>query len=223
MFIMGSGGHTTEMVSMIERSIRPMGGMYRRYIVNEDDGMTRERVKDLEERIGNRFAEIGEHPGLFDIKEVQRARKVHQSWLTTPLSAARSLWSVFAILFSSDSVAAAAGGDTRAAAAWRFPGVVVTNGPGTGFLFLLAAHLLKIARCVPEDYMNGIFVESFAKVRTLSLTGKLIHWTNVADRFIVQHRPVADRYGKELGEYFVVTPAEPHVPFVAAEEEGDKE
>ena len=100
MFIMGSGGHTTEMLSMIERSIWPAFGMYRRYVVNEGDRMSYQRVVTLETRMGEVFAAQGLNPGLFDIVEVKRARRVHQGWLTTPLSAALSLVSIVRIILA---------------------------------------------------------------------------------------------------------------------------
>ena len=231
MFIMGSGGHTTEMLSMIERSIRPAVGMYRRYVINEGDAMTRQRVMALEARLGRAFAAAGADLdlGLFDVVEVRRARRVHQSWLTTPLTALLSLVSVFRALlsaglpFEGGARSLAVGRDAA-----RFPGVVVTNGPGTGFLFAAAAHLLKVAGLAPEHRLRALYVESAAKVRTLSLTGRLLGWTGMADLFVVQHAGLllagGGGDGVVLGENFVVTPARPRVrPVVlpSDEEEGD--
>ncbi|RYP49306.1 hypothetical protein DL769_011087 [Monosporascus sp. CRB-8-3] len=210
MFVMGSGGHTSEMLSMIEHSIDTEIGMFRRYIVNEDDVMTKERIIALEGRIGRRFARINANPGVFDIMEIKRARMVHQSWLSTPISATKSIWSILQAIFAMDGIAMDAGTD----ADWRFPGAVATNGPGTGFLFLAVIHFLKMVRFLPEDHFNTMFVESFARVRSLSFTGKLIHWTNVADFFVVQHEELARRYGKILCRDLVATPAEPPVPFL---------
>ncbi|RYO96424.1 hypothetical protein DL764_007472 [Monosporascus ibericus] len=213
MFIMGSGGHSSEMLSMIESSIDTEIGMFRRYIVNEEDVMTRERIIALEDRIGRRFARINANPGVFDIMEIKRARMVHQSWLSTPISAAKSIWSILQAIFAMDGIAMDAGTDPD----WRFPGAVATNGPGTGFLFLAIIHLLKMVRFLPENRFNTMFVESFARVRSLSFTGKLIHWTNVADVFVVQHEKLAHRYGKILCRDLVATPAEPPVPFLDEE------
>ncbi|RYO76424.1 hypothetical protein DL766_008195 [Monosporascus sp. MC13-8B] len=214
MFIMGSGGHTSEMLSMIEHSIDKEIVTFRRYIVNEDDVMTRERIIALEDRIGRRFARINANPGIFDIMEIKRARMVHQSWLSTPISAAKSIWSILQALLAMDGNAMNGGTDADR----RFPGAVATNGPGTGFLFLAVIHYLKMVRFLPEDQFNTMFVESFARVRSLSFTGKLIHWTNVADVFVVQHEELASRYGKILCRDLVVAPAEPAVPFLEEEE-----
>lgn len=139
MFIMGSGGHTTEIISMIEHSIRPSPGTFRRYIVNEDDGMTKRRILDLEKRIGDRLLHLGEEPGLFDVLEVKRARKVHQSWMSTPYTAVMSIVSIAKILFQECPALM-----EKRRPDWRFPKVVVTNGPGTGFLVLAVIHFCKM-------------------------------------------------------------------------------
>lgn len=221
MFIMGSGGHTTEMLSMIERSIWPAFGMYRRYVVNEGDRMSYQRVVTLETRMGEVFAAQGLNPGLFDIVEVKRARRVHQGWLTTPLSAALSLVSIVRIILAAGTEELGLASDER------FPGVVLTNGPGTGFLFVAAAHLLKVAGLVPEHRLRAIYVESAAKVRTLSLTGRLLRWTGMSDIFVVQHAGLAGDHAEVppehplvLGENFVVTPPSARVlPLVVREDD----
>ncbi len=45
-----------------------------------------------------------------------------------------------------------------------------------------------------------IYIETWAHVTTLSLTGKLFHWFNLADLYVVQHKPLAYKYSK----YFLV-------------------
>ncbi|KAH7021239.1 oligosaccharide biosynthesis protein Alg14 like-domain-containing protein [Microdochium trichocladiopsis] len=240
LFVMGSGGHTAEMLSMIERSIRPLGldskgtrdfgrtRQLRRYIISHGDDMSVRKVQALEADIAARFAAIGADSGAYDIKLVSRARRVHQSWLSTPASFARSILSIGAALFARHSAAAAAAAaaaagrsQTAAAAAVvgvsgpRFPGVIVTNGPATAFAVVLVSHLLRMARLVPQTHMHAIYVESFAKVSTLSLTGKLLYMLDLADQFIVQWPRLREKYPRaQLCMYFSVRPADPVVPVV---------
>lgn len=60
--------------------------------------------------------------------------------------------------------------------------------------------------------MHTVYVESFAKVQSLSLTGRLVHHSDVADLFLVQHASLAQRYGRVLASNFVVRPSEAVVP-----------
>jgi beta-1,4-N-acetylglucosaminyltransferase len=204
MFVMGSGGHTAEMLSMIERSISPSGFMVRRYVVSAGDVMSRTLLLAMEERLSRSFQATGKELGAFDIVEVPRARLVHQSWLTTPLTALQSIFGVSQVLLQ---------GNTHIPG-YKLPGVVVTNGPGTGFIVVAVAHLLRMMSLVPIDRLKTVYVESFAKVRTLSLTGKLLHYFDIVDVFVVQHEPLHQRYGHTLQQYFSVTPA---VPLVSSE------
>ncbi|KAI1506191.1 oligosaccharide biosynthesis protein Alg14 like-domain-containing protein [Biscogniauxia marginata] len=187
LIVCGSGGHTAEMIQMIERSIRPEKSAHRRWVIGRDDENSYHRVMAFERRLLRRFSKQNFESGSFDILCFKRARAVHQSWLTTPFSALMSIHSIFSILITPPF--------PRFDPAFRFPGVIVTNGPGTGFLFLLAARVLKILPVVPRSHMKAIYVESWARVKSLSLTGKLINRCMLADLFIVQSRFLAERWG----------------------------
>jgi len=104
---------------------------------------------------------------------VFRGREVKQSWLSTVFtslqSLAVSLWLV---------------GRLR-------PGVIICNGPGTCVLLCYAAFALRLLGvCQPVI----VFVESFCRVSSLSLSGKLLY--PIADKFVVQWPALADKYGK---------------------------
>ncbi|KAK7740001.1 UDP-N-acetylglucosamine transferase subunit [Diatrype stigma] len=202
-FVMGSGGHTTEMISMIDRSIRSIPGTWRRYVINEDDTLSKNRIIELEEHIAKRLRNIRSDPGRFDIVRVTRARKVHQSWWTTPSTALQSLVTMKRVFLGLDHQGP-----------FQYPRTVFTNGPGTGFIVLLAVHILRIFKAFPDHATKTVFIESFARPRTLSLSGKLIHYLNIADVFLVQWPEVAQRYGKVLGSSFVIRPADPIIPYV---------
>ncbi|KAI0381585.1 glycosyltransferase family 1 protein [Hypomontagnella monticulosa] len=183
--ICGSGGHTGEMLQMISASIRPEGpNAHRRWAIGSEDRVSRHKVLEFERGIGFNFAAMNESPGTFDIVYFTRARKVHQSWFTTPFSALKSLFDILRIL----TIAPEKRPD------YRYPGVIVSDGPGTGFMFLLAAHILKIFRVVNDHALKTIFVESWARVETLSLSGKLVSLLHLADVFIVQNADLATRY-----------------------------
>jgi len=203
LLICGSGGHTAEMIQMAERSIRPEGSSHRRWAVGKDDEKSYLKVMAFERRLLDRFSRHDLDIGTFDIVRFGRARYVHQSWLTTPFTATLSLLDIIHVLSDPPR--------QRPVPELRYPGVIVTNGPGTGFLFLLVARALKLLRVVPTTHMRSIYVESWARVKSLSLTGKLIRRGRLADKFIVQYRFLAGPQDI-LAENLLVMPKHPAVP-----------
>ncbi|KAI8625447.1 oligosaccharide biosynthesis protein Alg14 like-domain-containing protein [Xylariaceae sp. FL1651] len=203
LMVCGSGGHTAEMIQMIERSIGPEKSSHRRWAVGRGDEKSYDKVMVFERRLLDRFERRRLDSGTFDIVCFGRARYVHQSWLTTPFTAILSLLDILRILTTPPC--------QEPDAKLRYPGVIVTNGPGTGFLFLLVARVLRIIRVVPTTYMRTIFVESWARVKSLSLTGKLIRRLKLADLFIVQSRFITGPTDV-LAEYLLVMPQQFRVP-----------
>ncbi|KAI0508269.1 oligosaccharide biosynthesis protein Alg14 like-domain-containing protein [Xylaria bambusicola] len=203
LIICGSGGHTAEMVQMVERSIRPEKSSHRRWAIGKDDEKSYDKILAFEQRLLDRFTRHNLDSGTFDIVRFGRARYVHQSWFTTPFTAILSLLDIIGILSTSPR--------QRPIPTLRYPGVIITNGPGTGFLFLLVARALRFVRIAPVNHMRTLYVESWARVKSLSLTGKLIRSLKLADKFIVQSRYLTDS-NNILAENLLVMPQQPQVP-----------
>ncbi|KAI0008407.1 glycosyltransferase family 1 protein [Xylariaceae sp. FL0662B] len=204
LIVCGSGGHTSEMIKMIKQSIRPEENSHRRWVIATDDKLSFEKVLAFERELGERFGQRGLRCGTFDILYFRRGRAVHQSWFTTPWTSFCSLIYVLRILLTVPSI--------RRIHGLQFPGVIVTDGPGTGFLFLLAAHFLKLFYIAPDQYMKTVFIESWARATSLSLSGKLVCFFELADVFVVQHQDLATRYNKTYTKNMVVMPTSPPVP-----------
>ncbi|KAJ4144352.1 hypothetical protein LMH87_003238 [Akanthomyces muscarius] len=187
LFVLGSGGHTKEMLMMMDDGTCDFGRRFhRRYLVSSGDTMSAHALRDYEASLAALCAARGTDPGTHDAVRVARARRVHQSLLTTPLSALRSLFDIVPVLRRPGR---------------RYPSLVFSNGPATGFFVALAIHVLKMLYVVPEGSMRFVYVESWARVSTLSVTGKLFHYTGLADFFAVQHAQVAARYGiRDVGQ-----------------------
>lgn len=64
--------------------------------------------------------------------------------------------------------------------------MIITNGPATGVIVVLAAKILAFFGIEGNGEMKSIYVESWARVKTLSLSGKLLLWAGLTDRFFVQ-------------------------------------
>ncbi|KAK2002541.1 Alg14-domain-containing protein [Colletotrichum falcatum] len=183
--VLGSGGHTKEMLAMMEIGFPNVPSMHRRYLISSGDSMSLKHLEAFESDL--RTAHGEGQVGTYDKYTVARARKIHQSLLTAPFTALLSVIQIFPLLLSSPF--------QGARSRQQFPDIILTNGPATGFMVGLVAYLLKVFSIVPEDTMQVLYIESWARIRTLSLTGKLFHRTGIADLLLVQHEMVAEAYG----------------------------
>lgn len=127
-------------------------------------------------------------PDHYNIAIVPRARKIHQPLLTTPISALYCLWSCFAPLLAAPPLLP---GSTPTNpyehAAADLPDLIIANGPATAVIVILASLILRffnIKRANSRGKYKTIYAESFARVKGLSLSGKIL--SRVVDRFLVQ-------------------------------------
>ncbi|KAL8318865.1 hypothetical protein RB597_005902 [Gaeumannomyces tritici] len=195
-YILGSGGHTGEISEFIKRSYEGHDNLHRRYIITSGDTHSPNVIAKLETLI--RDTARGQPTGTRDVVRVARARNVHQplwtAWYTSLLSA---LSIVNALIKEPRSRPR-----TTFGADFRYPHVIMTNGPGTGFIVCLVAYVLKLLSVVPADRAKMVYMETWAHINTLSLTGKLFYHSDIADMFIVQHKPLAERIGKPCLQLF---------------------
>lgn len=209
--VLGSGGHTAEMLAML-RGLDVRKWTHRTYVVGSGDAFSARRAREFEAALlvaalgegedeGKERKDDATRPpartslsGSYDVVTVPRAREIHQSILTTPLSSLRCLASCIAVLRRRRSDTPDATGTTTPGTAtpvpapFFFPTLILSNGPATGVIVILASLLLRLLPLplagVPKGSMRTVYVESFARVRALSLSGKLLLGT--VDRFVVQ-------------------------------------
>lgn len=209
LIVLGSGGHTAEMISIlhtlgldyiISRFCGPRGR--RTWVVSEGDGFSADRAQDFEKEI-QEYQKGQGHKGQqgegYDIVVVPRARRVHQSLRSTPVSALWCLWSGVQVLRGRHHDQSSSGTRNKETET-RYPDLILTNGPGTAVIVVLASLLLKIVGLAPLEgsciigkrqieangLMRSIYVESWARVKTLSLSGKILRF--IVGRFLVQWR-----------------------------------
>lgn len=269
LIVLGSGGHTAEMLGIL----RSLGRRYldtrfarRTWVVSSGDAFSTARARDVEaEWESERQMEAKAKGGRsengasldieWDIVTVRRARRVHQSLLSTPVTALGCLW---------DSIGVLAGwnaGDTgnskreqdrrrrrlhtgpSSAEPDQYPDLILTNGPGTAVIIVLASLILLFlglapvktpstlssttaaddARCSgdfhptksasdlanadadadprpPREHgaMRSVYIESWARVRTLSLSGKILRFLGA--RVLVQWEGLAATRMDEGGD-----------------------
>jgi beta-1,4-N-acetylglucosaminyltransferase len=190
--VLGSGGHTAEMMSLV-RDINPTRCKHRTYIVSSGDSFSSSKALEIEKRIQSKHSVPGtpvttqgyydSNTGIWDIKTVPRARKIHQSLFTAPFSSISCLIGCLRALYVTAKTSKVSPG--------QFPGVVATNGPATAVIFIVAALLLKLSGIAPVSKMKIIYVESWARVVTLSLSGKILLRLGICEKFIVQWEALA--------------------------------
>jgi beta-1,4-N-acetylglucosaminyltransferase len=124
-------------------------------------------------------------PEHYTISIIPRARRVHQPLYTTPLTAVKTLLAAFGPLLSSASQPQQK--RTNKGDDANLPTLILTNGPATAVIVILAAYILRffnVRGAESRGLCRTVYVESFARVTRLSLSGKLL--VRVVDRFLVQ-------------------------------------
>jgi len=231
LIVLGSGGHTAEMLSMLRRlPLDPTLYTYRTYVVSSGDGFSASKVVEFEKtlrqkreskggldesgicsedtprlepeqlhRLNENFTDVA-IPRSYIVITIPRARRVHQSFWTAPFTTVKCFWACLNIL-RGVHVEQRSRPKTMIP---RYPDLILTNGPATGVCIVLAAKLIRLLRYVstsltvwhpavlslyegqaPTPYpLRTVFIESWARVTSLSLSGKIL--LPFADRFLVQ-------------------------------------
>ena len=164
--VLGSGGHTKEMLTMLH-GLDPQHYHPIVFVRAASDTRSEGMVKTS-------FISSSSSTSIIKptaILAVPRSRSVGQSWLTTPLTTLQALIASIALV------------------AQQQPDVILCNGPGTCLPICMAGYLLLF---LGVKHVKIVFVESFCRVKSLSLTGRLLY--KVADRFIVQWQGLREKY-----------------------------
>lgn len=178
LIVLGSGGHTAEMISMLTRSAGELWSRIARrtYVVCAGDALSANRARDLEALLV-----AGDKGNCdYEIVTVPRARRIHQPLITTPLSSLRCLVACVRVLRKQG-----------------YPDLIIANGPATATILILASVMLRFIDAGADRTMRTVYVESWARVKRLSLSGRLLCW--IADRVLVQWEQLDGAHGR--GEY----------------------
>ena len=148
--VLGSGGHTKEMLTML-RGLDPQHYHPIVFVRAASDTRSEGMVKtsSFTSSSSSSFTSIMKPTAILT---VPRSRSVGQSWFTTPFTTLQALIASIALV------------------AQQKPDVILCNGPGTCLPICMAAYLLRF---LGVKHVNIIFVESFCRVKSLSLTGRV--------------------------------------------------
>lgn len=188
--VLGSGGHTAEMISLL-RDTNAARYKHRTYVISAGDNFSSTKAQDCEEHIQSKLrpcsqctkpGELDSITGVWDIMVVPRAREIHQPLYTAPIS---SLWCMMGCLKALHKIS------LTSTIHSQYPDIIITNGPATAVIMILSSFLLKFLGLAPIWKMQTVYVESWARVKTLSLSGKVLLWLGIYDRFLVQWEGLA--------------------------------
>lgn len=166
LIVIGSGGHTTEMLSLV-KTLDITKYSPRFYVLALNDTTSEKKVQELEHNWNKDKSQ------LFRLIYIPRSRMVHQTYFTSIFT------TVYSILRSLPVVI-----KTR-------PDLILCNGPGTCISICLASFIL---RCLFIVNTKIIFIESFCRTKTLSLTGKILLY--FADNILVQWPKLKTKYSR---------------------------
>ncbi|CAG8547942.1 8145_t:CDS:2 [Paraglomus brasilianum] len=166
--VLGSGGHTMEMLQLLQGLDYATKYRPRLYIVSSNDTLSVKKARDLETAKGGTEGE-----DKYRIVRIPRARHVGESWLTTPFSVAKALIASTKVVL------------------WETPDLIICNGPGICVPICVISYIHRILG-IKRIYL--IYVESFARVKSLSLSGRLL--IRFVDTFLVQWPYLEGKYSQ---------------------------
>lgn len=154
LIVIGSGGHTTEILGIVKH-LDPSKFSPRIYVLADSDDKSKSKIEEVEKC----FVDTGE----YRLHKIPRSRKVHQSYISSVFT------TLYAIHYSIPVVFLLK------------PDLILCNGPGTCVPICFVSFLARVLH-LSDNVI--IFFESICRVKTLSLTGKILRF--FADRIIVQ-------------------------------------
>lgn len=162
LIVLGSGGHTAEMMTIVKQ-LNKKNYSPRYYILASTDSTSESKVLNIEEPT------TSTSKNDFEIVRIKRSRHVGQSYVTSIFTTLRSIWQCIPLVYHLQ------------------PDLVLCNGPGTCVPICLIAFMLKMLGTI-NVACKIVFIESFCRVKTVSLSGKILIW--IADCFVVQWPPL---------------------------------
>jgi len=157
--VLGSGGHTAEMLKLVQ-TLDKQVYTPRTYFIAQTDKFSQDKLAESETENKD-----------YSVCLIPRSREVAQSYMTSILTTSLSFLHCLPLVLASQ------------------PQLLLVNGPGTCVPLAVIARLLSLARI---SKCKIVFVESLCRVKTLSLTGKILQF--FANEVLVQWPELALKY-----------------------------
>ena len=173
MVVLGSGGHTAEMMQLL-RSMEWEDHVVRCYVVAETDTLSEDKALAFERMLGS-----GVGRGCV-VERVSRSREVGQRYITSVWTTLVALWSALGIVMK------------------HTPRVLLVNGPGTCLPLVVWCRVTSLLGLIAGG-CRVFYVESIARVDHVSLTGRLIYMFGLANGgFYVQWKELHEKLDKSV-------------------------
>lgn len=183
-----SGGHTAEMIALVTK-LDPEWYSPRSYVVAATDALGHKKAAQAEAALlseassaaGSAAAAAKTAPPRPEDQSppvivLPRAREVGQPYLTSVFTTLRALRAAVAVALS------------------QRPDLLLVNGPGTCLPVVVATKAAALLSFGKFCRGKVCYVESIARTRSLSLTGKILYHLRLADLFLVQWPSLAERF-----------------------------
>eukprot|EP00922_Rhytidocystis_sp_ex-Travisia-forbesii_P011104 GHVS01016273.1.p1 GENE.GHVS01016273.1~~GHVS01016273.1.p1 ORF type:complete len:257 (-),score=29.11 GHVS01016273.1:174-944(-) len=171
MVVLGSGGHTKEMLELTSRLNMHMYRLTFVTATTDSTSLSALLHKQSAQQQQQKYKDTASVH--FDLAQIRRSREVGQSYIT-------SCWSSFIAFL-----------DALQLVCKSRPDLLLINGPGTCLPVCYAALFCELILFRP---VKIVFIESFCRVKSLSLTGILVYM--FVDRFIVMWKSLEEKYPK---------------------------
>lgn len=155
MIILGSGGHTGEILIMLSKlNFNKFTDVF--FVSSHNDKSSENKVKET--------IKINDFKNTkFHFEKIYRSRNVGQSFKSSIFTTIYSFFQSLGIILK-----------TR-------PNLVVSNGPGVAVPIIYMGFILKLLFILQE--FKILFIESYCRTTSISLSGKLLQ--PICDKFIV--------------------------------------
>lgn len=165
LIILGSGGHTTEILSMTQHLDSKQYEL--RYCKADTDVTSSDRLRT--------FLKGKDHHPIY-LYSIPRSREVGQSYFSSIATTLKAFVGSFNLI-----------SDVQ-------PQLILCNGPGTCIPLCFAARCIQLVRSSYDCQI--VFCESFCRVTTLSLTGRILYGSTFlgADLFLVHWPELHAKY-----------------------------
>jgi len=176
--VLGSGGHTTEICKLVST----LANNYDlSFVCAVSDVTSESRVRRMS--FFKRKHEWQKPPKFY---RVRRPREVGQGYFSSILTTFRSFLDAFMVLRSWISSSASSSSSSSASSSSSSNNnkkyLLLANGPSTALPIIYLAFVLSRVPGCPK--IEVIYVESWCRVKTISLTGRLCE--KVVDKFVRQ-------------------------------------
>ena len=174
MIVLGSGGHTAEMVALLRGTITlgpsraglsTFASTPRVYIHAKTDQHSANKAHMLELDLSRHIDGRDSSSADYKVVSIPRSREVGQGYITSIFTSINATLHAIILVLRHD------------------PSVVLVNGPGTCVPISLAARILSWLRA---RSCKIIFVESICRACHLSLSGRLLQSLGIANKIFVQ-------------------------------------